>query len=295
MAEKLARKYGSAFFEILFVRLYSKSIAQLNIVGRILTYVFATVVFYLPILYFAVIKCAQNTELILYFAIALLLHVLAKFMLSTSKNIKQRFAKVKTRRHFLMRTWLIVEYVLFMWLVYLLYPLTCILMPVALLSMSIENMLGFSFIFNLFIQNMEQFILVGGVVSYILYIVGDGYKRIKDGFLPDYLGLYALLTVISAYFERAAQQFLEFIAVDVSQFTATFSWLFKLSNDSMKMVTSVMTLFFALRSLYTHGGTIEVKNDAESAVDETDIAESTSENTAKSETKEARTAKRRRS
>ena len=262
MAKKLAHKYGSAFFEILFVRLHSKALAQISIVGRVLLYVAAAALFYLPILYLIVIKCVENTSLILYFVIALLLHVLAKFMLSTSKNIKQRFAMVKTKQRFLMRTWLIIEYVLFMWLVYLLYPLTCILMPIALLSMSIENLLGYAFIFNLFMENMEQFILVGGVISYILYIIGDGYKRIQQGFLPDYLGLYALLTVISAYFERAAQWVIERIAVDVSQFTVTFSWLFKLSNDSMKMVTSVMTLFFALRSLYTHGGTVESKDDA---------------------------------
>ena len=160
-----------------------------------------------------------------------------------------------------MRTWLILEYVVFMWLVYLFYPIACILFPFTLLSMSFESMLGYSVIFEFFLQNSENFIFFGGIVSYILFIFADGYKKLKSGFLPDYLGLYAVLTIMSASFEEISRKLVEYFAIDISKWTATLSWIFSLSNNSMAIVASAVTLFFAIHSLYTNCGAAVTKED----------------------------------
>jgi len=277
MSDNFFVRFGRAFVEILFVRLRSESVRRLNIVSRILAYMLALALFYVPILYFAVTKCLEERGLIIYFVIIALIHILAKIMLCSSKRIQQRFSAIKQKKHFLIRTWLIVEYVFFMWLVYLFYPLACILIPVSLLAMSVESMLGFSFILNLLFHNWESFILFGGIISYILFIVADGYRKLKSGFLPDYLGLYAVLTIMSAFFEGVPQRLAENFAVNISQITDTLSRIFALSNDSMNIVASAMTFFFALHSLYKNCGAnvaekdsdidIELQSESESVAD----------------------------
>ena len=255
MLNHVGGKHFQAFVEILFLRLRSDNLRQLSRRSRVLLYIAALIFFYLPIVYFVVQKCLDNRSLIVFFVLIALIHVLAKTMLCKSKKIQHRFSTIKRRKHFLIRTWLIVEYVVFMWLVYLLYPLTCIFIPFSLLSMSFESMLGYSAIFDLLMQYSEQFILFGGIISYILFIVADGYRKLRAGFLPDYLGLYAILTVISATIEGATQKLLEHFSIDLSQFTSTLSRIFALSNDAMTIVASVMTFFFAVYSLYTNCGT----------------------------------------
>jgi len=249
--KNFAQNYLKAFANILFLRLNCESIRKFNIVNRISLYVFAAVLFYIPIIYFIIKKCVDNTDLIIYFVIMVVIHILSKFMLCNSKKIHHRFSVIKKGKHFFIRTLLILEYVAFMWIVYMFYPLSCILIPFSLLAMSVESILGYTAIFNLFLQHSEQFILFGGIISYILFIIADGYKKLKSGFLPDYLGLYAVLTVISASIKNATQKFLDYITVDVSDIADIMSRIFALSNDSMSIVASVMTLFFAVYSLYT--------------------------------------------
>ena len=120
--------------------------------------------------------------------------------------------------------------------------------------MSFESMLGYHFIFDLFLRHPENFILLGGIVSYIVFIIADGYKKLRTGFLPDYLGLYAMLTVISALLEGASQKLVEYFALDISQLTTTLSWIFALSNDAMNIVAMAVMFFFAIYSLYTNCG-----------------------------------------
>ena len=264
MLSVFLKKYGLAFFDILFLRLRPDNTKQLSIVGKILVYAFALLLFYLPIFYFSAKNCIESPYLIAYFVIIAIIHVLAKIMLSGSKKVQKRFSTIKQERHFLMRTWLIVEYVFFMWLVYLFYPLTCILFPLSLLSMSWESLLGHDVIFKFFLQNAENFIFFGGIVSYVLFIIADGYKKLKNGFLPDYLGLYAVLTVVSLSFEGISQKFIEYFSIDISALVVTLSWVFSLSNNSMNIVASAVTLFFAVHSLYKNCGTgaIEERGDA---------------------------------
>ena len=252
MSGSVAQKYGRSFFEVLFVRWRSETIRQLHIPAQVAIYFLAIVLFYIPIIYFSVKECLGNKELTIYFVLVALLHILAKIMLCNSKRIHKRFSLIKTRKHFLMRTWLIIEYVIFMWLVYLFYPLTCILVPCSLLSMFTESLFGYSFVINLFFQHSEQFILYGSIASYILFIVIDGYRKLKTGFLPDYLGLYAVLTVISASIEAVSKKIFGYFNIDISNVSSALSQIFAISNDSMNIVASVMTLFFAIYSLYTN-------------------------------------------
>ena len=146
---------------------------------------------------------------------------------------------------------------MFMWLVYLFYPLTCILIPVSLLGMSFESMLGYNAFLNLFLQYPKQFIMAGGIAAYILFIFADGYKKLKKGFLPDYLGLYAMLSVISASVEGSMKNVFAHLSVDVSGVKFALSEIVSLSNNSMKIVATAMTAFFAVYSLYTNCGTTE--------------------------------------
>ena len=248
------RRLARALFEVLFIRVCSDNIRKLKWGERILIYTTAFTLFYLPIFYFAIRKCLEDSELIIYFAIIAMIHILAKVMLCSSKKIQQRFATIKRKKHFFIRTFLIAEYVVFMWLVYLIYPFTCIFVPFSLISMSFESLLGHSLIFGLFSQNPEKFIFFGGVVSYVIFIIADGYKKLRTGFLPDYLGLYAVLTVVSASLEGASKRFVEYFTIDANLWTTTLSRIFSLSNDSMNIVASVMTFFFAIHSLYTNRG-----------------------------------------
>ena len=255
MLSDFAKKYGRAFIEILFVRLRSDTAKKLPLAGKIFVYTLALLLFYLPLLYFTIKKCIENPALIVYFAIIIITHILSKIMLCSSQKIQKRFAAVKQKKHFLMRIWLIVEYVVFMWLVYLFYPLTCILFPISLLSMSFESLLGYSIIFDFFIQNSENFILFGGVVSYILFIITSGYKKLRAGFLPDYLGLYAVLMIMSTSFGEASRIFIEYFSLDISTLATTLSWILSVSNNSMSIVATAITLFFAIHSLYKNCGT----------------------------------------
>ena len=245
-----SRRYFHALVEIMFVRITPED-RSFKLVEKIALYLVAALFFYLPIAYFVMVKCADDFELMLYVVMVLLVHILAKFMLCNSKRIRRRFSTIKTRKHFLFRTWLIIEYVIFMWLVYLVFPLTCILIPCSLVFMAVENLLGASFIFNLFLNHTQQYTLWGGIVSYVLFIVADGYNRLRQGFLPDYLGLYAALTVISRSIESGIQQLLRNITVDMSYLSSGISQIFRISNDAMFMVASVLTFFFAIYSLYT--------------------------------------------
>ena len=263
MASVFAEKYGRAFLEILFVRLRSDKIKALPVPGQAILYVLALAAFYVPILYFAVQKCIEDRELIAYFVVMAAIHALAKFMLCSSWKIQRRFATIKSKKHFLMRTWLIVEYVIFMWLVYLFYPLTCLLLPFSLLAMSAEHLLGYDVIFTFFLQNYENFIFFGGIASYILFIVANGYHKLRAGFLPDYLGLYALLAIMSASIEVASQRFVEYFAIDISRWGTTLSWFFSLSNNAMNIVASAVALFFAVRSLYANCGVDAVEESGE--------------------------------
>ena len=257
--------YASIFYEILFYRLRSNRMRQLHPVGQVLLYLLAVLLFYGPIFLFVLRWCVQDREIIVYALILLLIHILAKVMLYNSKRIQQRFSGVKASKHFLVRTWLILEYVVFMWLVYLTYPLTCILIPGSLWLMFAEQLLGAQTMFNLFLQNPEQFFVMGGMISYVIFIFADGYKKIRTGFLPDYLGLYAVLTVISGAVEKASHRVLSYVGVDISNLREGISRMFALSNDSMSMVASGMTLFFAVYSLYTTGTQPEVSEELEEA------------------------------
>jgi len=263
MGNNFVKVHNRAFFEFLFLRLNSDNISRLSPISKIVLYILATTVFYFPILYFAIIKCLTNTELFLYFIIIVLIHILAKFMLVNSKKIQTRFSAIKTKEHFLIRTWLIIEYVAFMWLVYLFYPLACILAPISLLFMSFENFLGYSIIYELFLQNSEQFLHIGSIASYILFIITDGYKKLKSGFLPDYLGLYAALTFISSSMKGNTQKIFNYLNLDTSNITEIISHIFTLSNNSMNIIASIMTFFFAIYSLYTNKGIGDIQNDKE--------------------------------
>jgi len=253
MSNHAPPKFGQAFIDVLFLRFYSKDIHEMNIVSKVILYALAFIVFYLPILIFVILKCIEQHTLIAYFAIMTLIHVLARFLLINSKRIHKRFLIIKSSKLFLMRTYLIIEYIILMWLVYLFYPLACIFMPTALLTMSVESMIGSNVLLTLFTENAEQFILNGSIISYILFIFIDGFQKLKTGFLPDYLGLYAVLTVLSASVEKYVQRLLEHFNIDMSHVMVTLSRIFALSNDSMNIVASAMTLFFAIYSLYTSG------------------------------------------
>ena len=246
-----AAEQARAFGDILFIRLIPENSRHLKVWNKIILYLLAAGLFYVPILFFALRACWQDKSLFPYFFLMLGVHILAKFMLHNSKRIQRRFAAIKSRQHFFIRTWLIAEYVVFMWLVYLFYPLACILTPLSLLGMFVENLFGSSLLFDSFTQNADNFLMVGGIVSYILFILADGYKKLRAGFLPDYLGLYALLTVMSGAVESLARQMLSHLEWDFSAVTLVISQIFAMSNDSMNMVASAMTLFFALYSLYS--------------------------------------------
>ena len=254
MKNRSSAKYGQAFGEMLFLHPRSDHIRQLGLLSRIFLYLLALALFYAPILYFAVKSSRSNQELIVYFVTIGAIHILSKIMLYNSKRIQKRFSTIKSRKNFLLRIWLIVEYIVFMWGVYLFYPLTCILVPVSLWGMSLEGLFGYHILLDFFSQNSEQFIMVGGIASYVLFILADGYRKLKTGFLPDYLGLYALLSIISAAVDGSIKSLFEYWMIDISQVTSVLSEIFSLSNNSMKIVASAMTVFFAIYSLYTNCG-----------------------------------------
>ena len=251
MKNTTAQKYGRAFAELLFLRLRPEGMREMPWPGRVMLYALALSLFYLPILAFAVSSCIQNTALIPYFLAIGVVHALAKVMLYNSKRIQRRFSSLHSHKSFFLRLWLIVEYIVFMWVVYLFYPLACVLVPVSLLGMAAENLLGGRFILALFMHHPEVFIRVGGVCSYITFILADGLKKLRTGFLPDYLGLYALLSVISGTAQGGIGRVLEYFSLDLSNVSAVMSEIFSLSNSSMNLVASVMTVFFAVYSLYT--------------------------------------------
>ena len=251
MKQTTARKYGRAFVEILFLRPRPVEVADMSVLMRVMLYAPALILFYIPILAFTVLRCVENHELIPYCLAIGAVHVLARVMLAGSKRIHTRFSALRRHRSFFLRLWLIIEYILFMWVVYLFYPLACILAPVSLLVMSAEGLLGGRMILELFINHAEQFIRIGSMCSYIAFIVADGYKKLRTGFLPDYLGLYALLSVLSGAAKGAIERMLGYFNMDLSNVTTVMSEIFALSNSSMNLVASVMTLFFAIFSLYT--------------------------------------------
>ena len=267
-------KYGQAFVEILFLHPRSDHIRQLSLPGRIILYLLALASFYVPILYFVVKSSISNRDLIVYYITIGIIHILSKIMLYNSKRIQARFSTVKSRENFFLRIWLIIEYIVFMWGVYLLYPLACILAPVSLWGVSLESMFGHSFLLEFFLQNSEQFIMFGGIASYILFILLDGYKKLKTGFLPDYLGLYALLSIISASIEGSIKSILNYWVIDISHVTLVLSEIFALSNNSMKIVATGITFFFAIYSLYSNCGAI----GEEKSKDDLPIGPKTDEN-----------------
>ena len=254
MNNRSAAVYGRAFVEILFLHPKPDNLGRLNLVSRLSLYFLALAFFYVPIIYFAVQRSAANHELIPYFLVIGVVHILSKVMLHNSKRVQKHFSTIKSRKNFLLRIWLVIEYVVFMWLVYLFYPLTCVLVPFSLLGMSFESMLGYDAFINLFSQNPEQFIMFGGIASYILFILADGYKKLKSGFLPDYLGLYALLSIVSASAEGNVKRLFAYWNVDISDVTSVLYGIFSISNRSMNIIASAMTVFFAVYSLYTNCG-----------------------------------------
>ena len=254
MEKHASAHYGQAFAEMLFLHPRSDHIRQLRLPGRILLYLLAIALFYAPILYFIIQSSIANGELIVYYIIIGIIHALSKVMLYNSKRIQKRFSTRKSRENFFLRIWLIIEYIVFMWGVYLFYPLACILAPLSVWGMSVEGFLGYNVLSSLFLQNSEQYIRLGGIASYILFILFDGYRKLKTGFLPDYLGLYALLSIISASIGGRMKSLLDTWTVDISQVTSAVSEIFALSNSSMNIVTSCMTFFFAVYSLYTSSG-----------------------------------------
>ena len=260
--------YGQAFVEMLFLHPRSEHVRQLKLPGRIALYIFASVFFYVPILYFIVKSDMSDPNLIIYYLTIGIIHILSRIMLYNSKRIQKRFASIKSRENFFLRIWLIIEYIVFMWGVYLFYPLTCILVPISLWGMSVERMFGYNILLNLFLQNPEQFIMFGGIASYILFIFADGYRKLKTGFLPDYLSLYALLTIISASIGGSMENIFIYWGLDISNVTSIISEIFALSNNSMNIVATGMTCFFAIYSLYTNCGETKVeKSEEESQLD----------------------------
>jgi len=245
--------------DVLFFGPRTVRVKRLPIVVQVLLYLTAAGLVALPIVWFAVAACRRYHVWIPFALAALVVHVLAKLMFTGSKHIQRRFSQIKSR-HFFMKIWLIVEYVLFMWLVYLFYPLACILIPAVLWLLGVESFMGFNILYDLLMRHPTEFIMVGSIASYILFILGDGYKKIKAGFLPDYLGLYAVLTVMSGSMERAAIWFFGYIPIDSGGFLEAMSRIFAMSNDSMSLVASAMTLFFAIYSLYKTCG---VEGEAE--------------------------------
>ena len=113
--------------------------------------------------------------------------------------------------------------------------------------------------------------MFGGIASYIIFILFDGYRKLKTGFLPDYLGLYALLSIISASIEGSMKSILTYWTIDVSHVTSVLSEIFTLSNNSMNIVATGMTFFFAIYSLYTNCGATAEENSQE----ETKLAQET--------------------
>jgi hypothetical protein len=260
MVKRFFAKYGRAFAEILFICPRPDSLRQMNVIAQIVLYAAAFAFFGLPILYFVVRECIRRPALIAFFAAMALIHVAAKAMLCNSKRIQHRFSTMKREKHFLLRTRLIAEYIVFMWLVYLFYPLACILFPALLWGMSIESLLNYSVIFDFFSQYPEQLISYGSILSYILFILADGYKKLKAGFLPDYLGLYVVLTALSSTVEGLTGNLLGQLNIDASSVSKILSQIIMLSNDSMNIVASAMSVFFALFFLYTAHGADPAEN-----------------------------------
>ena len=272
MIVQFFKKYNRAFFEILFLRFRSEDIRSFNLLTKIVLYLSTAALFYAPILYALIRSSIENPTLISYYVTVAVLHIFAKFMLNNSKRIQARFSAIRDRKSLLMRIWLVIEYVVFMWLVYLTYPIACILMPFSLIAMSIERFLGSSALSLFFINYPEQFLLWGGIAAYFIFILADGYKKLRVGFLPDYLGLYAVLTIVSASMEK-------WVTVALASFPPQFrnnrvlfifSQVFRLSNDAMNIVASAVTFLFAVFSLYTTCGrdqgilsdTVVVLNDS---------------------------------
>ena len=256
MLIKFFRKYNRAFFEILFLRFWSEDIRSFNPFVKFVLFATTAALFYIPILYFMIRSSIEKPDLISYYITVTILHIFAKFMLNNSKRIQARFSAIRNRKSLIMRTWLVIEYVVFMWLVYLTYPIACILMPLSLIIMCIESLLGVSALAPFFFNYPEQFILWGGIVAYFLFILADGYKKLRTGFLPDYLGLYAVLTIVSASMERWVTMMLNSLPLQLSnnRVLFTFSQVFRLSNDAMNIVASSVTFLFAVFSLYTTCG-----------------------------------------
>ena len=258
MQHSMVKRYGRALAEILFIRLYSDGIGALSAAGKVFVYMASAALYYAPILWFTAIKCYQDRSLIPYAVVILLAHLIAKVMLCGSKNVQRRFTTIKKKKHFLIRTWLIIEYVGFMWLVYLLYPLTCIFMPVTFLFLAFEHLFGSGAMFEYLLVHYDIFMLVGGILSYVVFIIGDGYKRLRSGFMPDYLALYAVLTILSVSFEGVTQRIVGFLEIDIGALAGALSWIYSLSGKSMTIVASATTLVYALRSLYNNCGTGDV-------------------------------------
>ena len=272
MLVQFFKKYNRAFFEILFLRFRSEDIRSFNLLTKIILYLSTAVIFYVPILYSLIRSSIENQTLIPYYITITILHIFAKFMLNNSKRIQARFAAIRDRKSLLMRIWLVIEYVVFMWLVYLTYPIACILMPFSLIAMSIESFFGANTLALFFMNYPEQFLLWGGIVAYFIFILADGYKKLRVGFLPDYLGLYAVLTIVSASMEKWVAIALASFPPQLSNHRVLFifSQVFRLSNDAMNIVASAVTFLFAVFSLYTTCGrdqgilsdTVVVLNDS---------------------------------
>ena len=264
MENRSASTYGRAFADILFLGPRSDNIRQLGLMGQIGLYLLSLVFFYVPIFYFIIKSCIADQDLIPYFVLIVAVHILARIMLFNSKRIQLRFSAIR-KKTILFRIWLMVEYIVFMWLVYLFYPLTCVLVPFSLLGMAFESLLGFSAFLNLFLNHTKTFFVAGGISSYVLFILTDGYKKLKTGFLPDYLVLYALLAMISGTIEKAMQNVFTFLnlTIDIGNFTTGLSDLFVLSNNSMNIVATVMMAIFALHSLYKNCGIVPAKKEEE--------------------------------
>lgn len=248
----LIKKYQRTLGEILFFGFIPESIKEFNIVSRILLYTCAALFFYLPSLYFIVYVSMTRTELLPYLLCMVVLHILAKLLLCNSKKIQRYFSSAKTMRYFFMRIIYIVQYVILMWLVYLLYPIACILFPAGMLVLAAEHLAGGQILVNALEAHWQSALLFGSIASYIIFIIADGYHKIKTGFLPDYLGLYAVLSVVSGTI--SSLEILQTLHFGSNQFIIIISELFRLSNTSMNIVSSAIMFSVALYSLYTTCG-----------------------------------------
>ena len=100
------------------------------------------------------------------------------------------------------------------------------------------------------IRRRHRFIAVVVFAGKIRYnTCGRIHRLLARVCLPDYLGLYALLALLSACVEDRLKNVFAYWRVDIRNVTSVLSEIFALSHNSIKLVASAMTIFFAVYSL----------------------------------------------